>query len=167
MELTESGLMRKLKSVRFRGKGNSLLYWHKVKNPLILVYNFILIYLAKYMPSLTIKRILYRMTGMKVGKDVSVGLGATFDIFFPELIEIGDNSIIGFNATILAHEFLQNELRTGNVRIGKNVMIGANTTVLPGVRIGDSAKISAMSLVNKDVKEGVFVGGVPIKHIKG
>lgn len=158
--------MRKLKVIRFSGKGNSLLYWHRVKNPLVVTYNFILIYLAKYIPSLTIKRILYRMTGMKVGRDVSVGLGATFDIFFPELIEIGDNTIIGFNSTILAHEFLQNELRTGNVKIGKDVMIGANTTVLPGVRIGDSAKISAMSLVNRDVKRGDFVGGIPIKQIK-
>lgn len=158
--------MRKLKVIRFSGKGNSLLYWHRVKNPLVVTYNFILIYLAKYMPSLTIKRILYRMTGMKVGRDVSIGLGATFDIFFPELIEIGDNTIIGFNSTILAHEFLQNELRTGNVKIGKDVMIGANSTVLPGVRVGDSAKISAMSLVNRDVKRGDFVGGIPIKQIK-
>ncbi len=158
--------MRKLKVIRFSGKGNSLLYWHRVKNPLVVTYNFILIYLAKYMPSLTIKRILYRMTGMKVGRDVSIGLGATFDIFFPELIEIGDNTIIGFNSTILAHEFLQNELRTGNVKIGKDVMIGANSTVLPGVRVGDSAKISAMSLVNRNVKRGDFVGGIPIKQIK-
>lgn len=29
---------------------------------------------------------------------------AMFDIFFPELIEIGDNTIIGYNSTILAHE---------------------------------------------------------------
>ncbi|MEM4133897.1 MAG: acyltransferase [Candidatus Micrarchaeia archaeon] len=158
--------MRRLKSIRFSGKGNSLLYWYKVKNPLIIIYNFILIYLAKYMPSLTIKRLLYKMTGMKIGKNVSIGLGVTFDIFFPELIKIEDNTIIGFNSTILTHEFLQEELRIGNVDIGKNVMIGANCTILPGVKIGNNAKISAMSLVNKDVRQNSFVGGVPIKIIK-
>ncbi|MCX8202390.1 MAG: acyltransferase [Candidatus Micrarchaeota archaeon] len=157
--------MRKLKKIRFHGSKNSLNYWHKAKNPLILIYNFILIYIAKYMPSLRLKRILYAMTGMKIGKDAAIGLGVTFDIFFPELIEIGDNTIIGFNSTILTHEFLQEELRVGRVKIGKNVMIGANTTVLPGVEIMDNARISAMSLVNRDVKKNEFVGGVPIRKI--
>lgn len=166
--IIKDGRMRKLEVRRFTNdKGrNSLLYWYVAKNPLKVVYNFILIYLAKYLPSLAIKRMFYRLTGMKVGKNVAVGLGVTFDIFFPELIEIKDNAIIGFNSTILAHEFLQEELRTGKVVIGKNVMIGANTTVLPGVIIGDNAKISAMSLVNRDVKKNEFVGGVPIKRIK-
>ncbi len=161
--------MRKLKSIKFnrsKEKNNSLLYWHKAKNPLILIYNFILIYLAKYVPSLLIKRILYRMTGMKIGKRVAVGLGVTIDVFFPELIQIDDNAIIGFNTTILAHEFLQEKLRIGKVIIGKDSMIGANSTILPGVNIGEGAKVSAMSLVNKDVKKNEFAGGVPIKTIK-
>jgi len=161
--------MRKLKTIKFNHSGekrNSLLYWHKAKNPLVVTYNFILIYLAKYVPSLQIKRIRYRMTGMRVGKRVAVGLGVTMDVFFPELIEIDDNAIIGFNTTILAHEFLQEELRVGKVRIGKNCMIGANSTVLPGVDVGDDSKVSAMSLVNRDVKKNEFVGGIPIRTIK-
>ena len=160
--------MRRLKvKIKTKDKGmrNSLLYWYTAKNPLIIVYNFIIIYIAKYLPSLTLKRILYRMTGIKVGKDVAIGLGATFDIFFPELIEIDDNTIIGFNSTVLAHEFLQDSLRIGRVKIGRNVMIGANSTVLPGVVIGDNAKVSAMSLVNKDVRKNEFVGGVPIRKL--
>jgi acetyltransferase-like isoleucine patch superfamily enzyme len=162
----ESGVcMRKLKSI-IKTEKNSLLYWYKVKNPLVVIYNFILIYAAKYLPSLTLKRIIYRLCGIKIGRDVAVGLGVTFDIFFPELIEIDDNTIIGFNTTILAHEFLQKEARVGKVRIGKNVMIGANSTILPGVKIGDDAIISAMSLVNKDVREREVVGGIPIRKIK-
>jgi len=156
--------MRELKSV-IRTDKNSLLYWYKVKNPLIVIYNFILIYLAKYLPSLTLKRIIYRLCGIKVGKNSAIGLGVTFDIFFPELIEIGENTIIGFNSTILTHEFLQKEAKIGKVKIGNNVMIGANSTILPGVKIGDNAIISAMSLVNKDVKKGETVGGIPIRKI--
>ncbi len=140
--------------------------WWKVKNPVKTMLNFILIYSARFAPSLRLKRFLYRLAGAKIGKGVSFGLGAVLDIFFPELIEIGDNSIIGYNSTILAHEFLIKELKTGQVKIGKGVMVGANCTVLAGVEIGDGACISACSLVNSDVPAGSFIGGVPAKIIK-
>lgn len=62
--------------------------------------------------------------------------------------------MIGYNTTILAHEYLIREYRLGDVEIGSEVMIGANTTILPGVKIGDSAIVSAGTLVHKDVPEG-------------
>jgi acetyltransferase-like isoleucine patch superfamily enzyme len=158
--------MRKLKSFRSQGR-NSLLGWHKVKNPLRVALNFILIYSARYAPSLRLKNFLYRLTGMKVGKDVAVGLGAVFDIFFPELIEIGDNCIIGYGVTVLAHEFLIEEWRTGRVKIGRNVLIGANSTVLAGVSIGDNSRISACSLVNDNIPANSFYAGVPARKVKG
>jgi acetyltransferase-like isoleucine patch superfamily enzyme len=139
--------------------------WHKIKNPLVVCLNFAIIYSCRFIPSLSVKNALYRATGMKVGKNASVGLMAMFDIFFPEKIEIGENSVIGYNATILAHEYLVDEWRSGSVIIGKDVMIGANSTVLAGVEIGDGATVSACSLVNKDVSPGAFVGGVPAREI--
>jgi acetyltransferase-like isoleucine patch superfamily enzyme len=158
--------MRKLKSFRSERR-NSLLDWYKVKNPLRVALNFILIYSARYMPSLRVKNALYRLTGMKVGNDVAVGLGAVFDIFFPELIEVGDNCIIGYGVTMLAHEFLHDEWRTGRVRIGKNVLIGANSTVLAGVSVGDNSKVSACSLVNDNIPANSFYAGVPARKMKG
>jgi acetyltransferase-like isoleucine patch superfamily enzyme len=157
--------MRDLEAHKVEGK-NSMRYWYKVKNPVRVAINFIVIYTCRFLPSLALKNFLYRRLGMKIGKNCSVGLMAMFDIFFPELIEIGDNTLIGYNATILAHEYLTTEYRTGKVKVGKNVMIGANATILPGVKIGDNAVISACSLVNKDVKAGAFVGGVPIKDLR-
>ena len=53
------------------------------------------------------------------------------DIMFPEKITVGDNSIIGYNTTLLAHEYLIREYRLGEIVIGNEVMIGANTTILP------------------------------------
>ena len=125
--------------------------------------NFLVVYSCRYCASLRVKNCLYRALGMKVGTKVSAGLGVTMDIFFPQLISIGDNTIIGYNTVILAHEFLIKELRTGPVEIGKNVMIGANVTILPGVRIGDGATVSACSLVNNDVPAGALAGGVPAR----
>lgn len=81
------------------------------------------------------------------------------DIMFPEKITVGDNSIIGYNTTFLAHEYLIREYRLGEIVIGNEVMIGANTTILPGVLIGDGAIVSAGTLVHKDVPSGAFVGG--------
>jgi len=61
---------------------------------------------------------------------------------------------------------LLTEWRTGPVVIGRNVTIGANCTLLPGIVIGDGATVSAMSLVNKDVPPGAKVGGVPIRSLE-
>lgn len=87
------------------------------------------------------------------------------DLMFPERITIGKNSIIGYNTTILCHEYLIDEYRLGDVVIGDRVMIGANSTILPGVMIGDDAIVSAGSLVIRDVPAGAFVGGNPAEII--
>lgn len=156
--------MRRLETFSSKGPYNSLWYWSDIVSPLKVVFNYICMSLARVSPSLRLKNLLYSAMGIKVGEHVSVGLEVNMDVFFPELIEIGDNSIIGFNATILCHEFLVNEYRVGRVIIGKNVTIGANTTILPGVTIADNSVVSAHSLVNGDVSG--FVGGVPARPIK-
>ncbi|MNR34188.1 putative acetyltransferase [compost metagenome] len=88
------------------------------------------------------------------------------DVFFPERIYIGSNTIIGYNTTILAHEYLTKEYRLGDVRIGSHVMVGANSTILPGVTIGDYAIIGAGSVVHKDVAPHSFVAGNPLQVIR-
>ncbi|SIB47980.1 hexapaptide repeat-containing transferase [Mycobacteroides abscessus subsp. abscessus] len=51
------------------------------------------------------------------------------------------------------------------MKIGSEVMIGANSTLLPGITIGDGAIVSAGTLVHKDVPPGSFVGGNPMRVI--
>lgn len=122
--------------------------------------------LARVMPSFRAKNFLYRLMGMRVGPHASVGLEATMDIFFPELITIGEDVVVGYATTILCHEFLVREYRTGPVVIEDRVTIGANCTILPGVRIGAGAIVSAHSLVNSDVPAGAFYGGVPARELR-
>jgi acetyltransferase-like isoleucine patch superfamily enzyme len=145
---------------------NSLWTCYGDRDPIVVAVNFLLLLVIRYSPLLQLKVDCMRLMGVKAGQHVSMALEATVDIFFPELIEIGDNTIVGYRATILAHEYLINKYRTGNVVIGKNVLIGVNATILPGVTIGDGAVVSACSLVNKDVPAGAFVGGVPAKIIE-
>ncbi|MEM3399258.1 MAG: acyltransferase [Candidatus Micrarchaeia archaeon] len=157
-------MRRNIECHRTEGR-NSLWQWWRVRNPIRLGINFIILEICKYIPSLAVKNALYTLLGVKVGKNVAIGLCAQLDVFFPELIEIGDNTIIGYDALILTHEFLPNEWRAGRVKIGKNVLIGARSIVLPGITIGDNAIISAGSLVNRNVEPNSFVGGIPAKKI--
>lgn len=146
--------------------GNSMRLWWKLKNPLRTTFNFKLIYIARFFPSTRVKNFLYRTCGAKIGSGATFGLGALIDIFYPELISVGDETLIGYNTVLLGHEYLQGEYRTGRVDIGKRVMVGANCTVLPGIRIGDGASVSAMSLVNCDIPSGQKWGGIPARRLK-
>ncbi|MEW5954958.1 MAG: acyltransferase [Candidatus Micrarchaeota archaeon] len=144
----------------------SLRRWHAVRNPFRTVLNFVVIHCCRYLPSLSLKNFFYRLLGARIGKNASFGLGATLDIFFPELVEVGENATIGYNTVVMTHEFLRGEWRKGRVKIGRNAVIGANCVVLPGVDIGEGAVVSACSLVNKDVPPKAFWGGVPAKEIR-
>lgn len=131
------------------------------------IRNFICIQISRYCPSLGMKNWIYRnLLGMKVGDHTAFALMVMVDVFFPERIHVGDNSIIGYNTTILTHEYLIGEYRLGDVHIGSHVMIGANTTILPGVTIGDYAVVAAGSIVHKNVAAGTFVGGNPLRVIR-
>ncbi|PKR86182.1 acyltransferase [Heyndrickxia camelliae] len=155
------------KTERFPVSGaNSL--WHVYKTVPFwkVVKNFLVIQLARYTPILGLKNWLYRVfLRMEIGNQTSFALMVMLDVMFPEKISVGKNTVIGYNTTILAHEYLIKEYRLGNVSIGNEVMIGANSTILPGVTIGDGAIVSAGTLVHKDVPAGSFVGGNPMKVI--
>jgi acetyltransferase-like isoleucine patch superfamily enzyme len=157
--------MRKTK--RYPVEGSNALWQIYKTVPFFKVFkNFIVIQLARYTPVIPVKNWLYRtFLRMKVGDQTAFALMVMVDIMFPEKISVGRNSIIGYNTTILTHEYLIKEYRLGNVVIGDEVMIGANSTILPGVTIGDGAIVSAGSLVHKDVEPGAFVGGNPMQTI--
>jgi len=152
---------------RFRVEGpNSLWHIYKTVPFWKVMKNFIVIQLGRYSPSLPFKNFLYRrFLHMSIGDETSFALMVMPDVMFPERITIGKNSIIGYNTTLLAHEYLIDEYRIGDVVIGDRVLIGANSTILPGVHIGDDAIVSAATLVHKDVPAGSFVGGNPMKVI--
>ncbi|KUP05210.1 acetyltransferase [Bacillus coahuilensis m2-6] len=157
--------MRKTERHPVKG-ANSLWHVYKTVPFLKVVKNFIVIQTARYTPFLNVKNWLYRtLLGMKVGDKTSFALMVMLDVMFPEKISVGTNTVIGYNTTILAHEYLIREYRLGEVKIGSEVMIGANTTILPGVTIGDGAIVSAGTLVHKDVPAGAFVGGNPMRII--
>ena len=58
------------------------------------------------------------------------------------------------------------QLHPAPIHIGKNVWIGANAVICPGVTIGDNAVVAGGAVVINDVPENTVVGGVPAEEIK-
>ena len=149
------------------GPWNSLWDWPSTRHPLRIVRNYLVIVCCRISPSLRMKNWLLRRIGVTIGHGVSWGLESTPDVFWPELLTVEDHAIIGYDATLLCHEFLQDEYRTGPVVIGERAMIGAGAIVLPGVTVGADARVAANSLVTTDVPPGTTVAGVPATVVSG
>ena len=149
------------------GSGNSLRGWTDAKPAWRVVVNYLLVVVARIAPSLRVRSWALRRLGVAVGEGVSWGLEATPDVFWPELITLGDDVVVGYDSVLLCHEFLQDEYRTGEVVIGDRAMIGAKAVVLPGVQVGADAQVAANSLVTRDVPAGATVAGVPARQMGG
>ncbi|MDD3082067.1 MAG: acyltransferase [Desulfobacterales bacterium] len=57
-------------------------------------------------------------------------------------------------------------VKHADVFLGKHVIVGSNSVILPGVVIGQGAAIGALSLVNSDCDSFCVYAGVPAKKIK-
>jgi acetyltransferase-like isoleucine patch superfamily enzyme len=148
------------------GPKNSLQHWREAKSIPTVVVNYVLVLVARLAPALPVKAWALRRLGVTVGEGVSWGLEATPDVFWPELVTLEDHVIVGYDATILCHEFLQTEYRTGEVVLRERAMLGAGAIVLPGVEIGAGAQVAANSLVAEDVPAGETWAGVPAEPVE-
>ncbi len=104
-----------------------------------------------------------------IGKNVFINSGCHFQD--QGGIEIGDGTLIGHNVVLatINHDLNPSMKRKNHyapIKIGSNVWIGSNATVLQDVTIGDWAVIAAGAVVAKDVEPYTVVGGVPAKIIK-
>ena len=90
-------------------------------------------------------------------------------------ITIGSNVLFAQFITVLAHSYnyedkskpiVEQGMYTKDVTIGDDVWIGAYTTIMPGVTIGDGAIVAAGSVVTKDVPNYEVWGGIPAMKIK-
>lgn len=96
------------------------------------------------------------------------------DVTRPYMLEIGDDVQIVYGVSILTHGYDWSVLKgvygevlgsAGKVKIGNNVFLGANSTVLKGVTIGNNVIIGAGSLVNKDIPDNSVAAGNPCRVI--
>ena len=99
-----------------------------------------------------------------------VYLGPYCQMVSSHRLEIGENSLIGGFSYLITVNHRTDQIglpvgnqgyRGGNIKIGKNVWLGAHVVVLPGVEIGDNAVIGAGAVVTKSVPAGEIWLGVP------
>ena len=111
------------------------------------------------------------------GKNIHVGKNflANYNVTILDIapVTIGDYVMIGPNTLITTvNHPLSPRKRRGHigqakpVSIGRDVWIGGNCTILPGVTIGNNVVIAAGAVVTKDVPDNCVVGGVPAKMIR-
>lgn len=123
-----------------------------------------------------IKRLVFRLRGdhtteqlikrgLIVGKNFNRMVGTIIDPAHCWHIEIGDNVTLAPRVHILAHDasfkLFLGYVRVGNVKIGNDVFIGAESVVLPGVTIGNRCIIGANSTVTRDIPDGSVAVGSP------
>lgn len=118
----------------------------------------------------------------EIGDDVSIGTGSVVEhhvrigsgvrlhsnVFVPEYTVLEDGCWLGPNVVITNAKYprsprVKEELRGAYIESG--AIIGANATLLPGVRIGRHALVGAGAVVTKDVPPGAVVAGNPARVI--
>ena len=106
-----------------------------------------------------------------VENDVVVGNRVTVKsgVFLWDGLRVEDDVFIGPNATFTNDKFPRSKQYPEAFQptvLGKGCSIGANSTILGGVTIGDGALIGAGSVVTKDVPPGELWVGNPARFVR-
>ena len=85
-------------------------------------------------------------------------INAKYDVTIEDEVQIGSHCSIYSVSTIDGKE--------GEVVLKRNCKIGAHSTIMPGVTVGENAVVGAMSFVNCDIPNNYTAVGVPAKVLK-
>lgn len=105
-------------------------------------------------------KLFYKILGCKLGKNVFINTRGLHDAY---LLELGDNVVIGGDANISCHIFEGDMLILGNIKIGNNTLISAESYIMPGVEIGSNCSIGIKSYIrkNRKIEDGSMIMAVP------
>lgn len=113
----------------------------------------------------------WRSRGMKIGEDCQL-YTMTFSTE-PYLIEIGDHVAIARGTLFITHDggiwCFRDQIKNGDIfgriRIGNNVFIGNNCTILPNTTVGNNCIIGAGSVVRGEFPDNSVIVGNPAKMV--
>lgn len=116
-----------------------------------------------------------RWLGVRVGDDRRfIGVSSATFGSEPYLVSIGDHVTITAGVRFVTHgggvwvfrERYPDIDVIKPISVGRNVFIGLNSIILPGVTIGRDCVVGAGSVVTRDAPSGVVVAGCPARVIK-
>jgi len=118
---------------------------------------------------------LYRrgLSGLRLGDDCFVGDECLLDL--AEGIDLEPQVTLAERVLILTHTnvgYADHPLQrhfpssTAPVTVGRGSFLGANVTLLPGVRVGRESFVAAGSVVTADVPDHALVAGVPARLVR-
>ena len=155
--------------VYFHGIGAAKKNWYNLNGLWKPIINAGIIEVCKILPYLPgiDKNNFYRAIGIKIGKNTTIAPRAQFDYFHPELIEIGNNCLLGDSVEIWTHEYGIDYFKMGAVKIGDNVRIGSQSVIGLSTEVGNNVKINFCSfLYNIKIPDNSTVIGRPISKYK-
>ncbi len=111
-----------------------------------------------------VNNLFFKLMGMKIGKKVHINTSYITD---PCLISIGDRTVVGGSATIIAHYGQKGVMIIAPVKIGAKVTIGLRAIIFGGVEIGEGASVMPNSVVlpKTIIPAGEIWGGVPAQKM--
>lgn len=95
----------------------------------------------------------------ELGKYTDIGFGTYINSRYCVTIE--DDVQIGSHVSIYSVNSIDNT--SGSVILEKGCMIGSHSVILPGVVIGENAKVGAFSLVKESIPKNALACGIPAK----
>jgi acetyltransferase-like isoleucine patch superfamily enzyme len=135
------------------------------------VKNRLLQTLARSMPgAFTFRVWAHRMRGVAMGMRVHVASDVMIETAYPHWVSIGNNVQLGTRCMILAHMHTLPPRRSSlnnyiSVRIEDDAYIGPGAIILPNVRIGRGAVVTAGSVVSRSVPPMMMVQGNPARPV--
>ena len=140
-----------------------------------------------YIPSRHLKNWLWRLSGVKMGRNVkfigipkirnpkglsigdgvSIGPGVLLDA--RKGLIIHENAVIAYEAVIWSLNHDYNDIhfcgKGALTEIGANCWICSRSMIMPGIHVGDGAVVAAGAIVTKDIPPYTIVAGIPARPI--
>jgi acetyltransferase-like isoleucine patch superfamily enzyme len=131
--------------------------------------------LAMYLPVTPAMRVaMQRARGVKIGKDVFMGIEVFIDPAYPHLVEIEDFVSLAGRNIIFCHSVATFPMREeglvppkiAGVRIKRGAWLALGSIILPGVTVGENSIVAAGAVVTKDVPAYSVAAGTPARVIR-
>jgi hypothetical protein len=118
------------------------------------------IWLARALPLPWSDIFVYRLFGVKIGRNV-VAYEGYID---PEFIEIGDFTMTSLNICIFSHLIYQDKIIIKKVKIGKACIVGPQTIISPGTILQDGSilGVNSYTKINQILKGDLIHVGTPV-----